>query len=61
MNATLQAITAFEQSAIVAGQAKLHTFAAARIERTASIRTARAVATAQADACLLYTSPSPRD
>ena len=50
MNGTLQAITAFEQSAIVAGQARLHTFAAARIERTASIRTARAVATAQADA-----------
>ena len=49
MNATLQAITAFEQSALVAGQARLTSFAEARIERRATIKTARAVATAQAD------------
>lgn len=48
MNA-YQTISQYEGNAIVAGQARLTAFAAARIERRASIKTARAVAQAQSD------------
>ena len=50
MNHTaLQAITQHEANALVAGQARLHAFTAGRLQQVASIRTRRAVATAQAD------------
>lgn len=48
MNA-YQAISQHEGNVIVAAQARLTAFAAARVQRTATIRTARAVATALAD------------
>ena len=48
MNA-YQAISQHEGNALIAGQARLTAFAATHVERRASIRTARAVATAQAD------------
>lgn len=49
MNPAIAAINAFESNAIIASQARLTAYAAAHVERTATIRTARAVATAQAD------------
>lgn len=48
-NPILNAITKAESSALVAGQAHLHAYAAARIEAQAEIKTRRAVAQAQAD------------
>ena len=44
-----QQISQHEGNAIVAGQARIHAFAATRFEAKATIKTARAVATAQAD------------
>ena len=45
----ITSITKYESNAIIAGQARLTTFAATLVERRATIKTARAVATAQAD------------
>ena len=45
----LQAITHHENGALVAGQAKLHAYAAGRIEAQATFQTRRAVAQAQTD------------
>ncbi len=50
MNHTaFQVIARHENNALVAGQARLHRFTAGRLQQAASIRTRRAVATAQAD------------
>ena len=49
MNMAIQAIQRHEAGALVAGQARLHAYAAGHIEAKATFRTRRAVAQAQTD------------